>query len=137
MGNGRGRVAVGIELEALEVLNCFNNVIGLSLPDDLGELANLTEVNMAANKLAMLKDPVFKNWSKVEVLNLNRFTANPAHQRADGADPSKQAEINQQQEASGQRSKDEKARLIARAKKFGFDRVVFRVVSLRVLVMKL
>ena len=59
------------KLEALEVLNCFNNVIGLSLPDDLGELANLTEVNMAANKLAMLKDPVFKNWSKVEVLNLN------------------------------------------------------------------
>lgn len=59
------------KLKKLKVLNCFNNAIGLSLPDEIGTLAELTEVNMAANKLAMLKDVHFSSWSKVTVLNLN------------------------------------------------------------------
>ena len=53
------------------VINCFNNVIGLSLPEEIGTLTELTEVNFAANKLAMLKDTHFASWSKVTVLNLN------------------------------------------------------------------
>lgn len=58
-------------LKGLQVLNVFNNVIGLSLPDEIGTLGELEEVNLAANKLAMLKDVHFASWSKVTVLNLN------------------------------------------------------------------
>jgi len=58
-------------LTNLTVLNCFNNVIGLSLPEDVNKLTELEEVNFAANKLAMLKDAHFTGWSKVKVLNLN------------------------------------------------------------------
>lgn len=54
-----------------EDLNVFNNVIGLSLPNEIGELTELQEVNLAANKLAVLKDLHFAKWSKVTILNLN------------------------------------------------------------------
>jgi len=58
-------------LKQLKVLNAFNNQIGMSLPDEIGTLAALEEVNFAANKLVMLKDVHFASWSKVTVLNLN------------------------------------------------------------------
>jgi len=71
-GNQIKKVPPGIkELEKLELINCFNNKIGMTLPDELGTLCELTEVNFAANKLAMIKDPVFASWTKVSVLNLN------------------------------------------------------------------
>jgi len=41
------------------------------LPDEIGTLTELVEVNLAANKLAMLKDAIFASWSKVTVLNIN------------------------------------------------------------------
>ena len=59
------------ELKKLKLLNCFNNQIGLSLPNEIGELPDLEEVNLAANKLAMLKDVHFAKWSNVQILNLN------------------------------------------------------------------
>jgi len=58
-------------LTKLKVLNCFNNSIGLSLPNEIGSLGELTEVNFAANRLAMLKEVHFASWAKVTVLNLN------------------------------------------------------------------
>ena len=59
------------ELKKLKLLNVFNNQIGLSLPNEIGTLTELEEVNLAANKLAMLKDVHFAGWSKVTILNLN------------------------------------------------------------------
>lgn len=59
------------ELKKLKLLNCFNNQIGLSLPNEIGELGDLEEVNLAANKLAMLKDVHFASWANVQILNLN------------------------------------------------------------------
>ena len=58
-------------LGKLKLINCFNNSIGLSLPDEIGMLSELEEVNFAANRLAMLKDAHFASWSKVSILNLN------------------------------------------------------------------
>lgn len=58
-------------LKNLSCLNVFNNLIGLSLPEEIGTLTELEEVNVAANKLAMLKDAHFASWGKVQVLNLN------------------------------------------------------------------
>ena len=58
-------------LKSLQALNVFNNLIGLSLPEEVGQLTELEEVNFAANKLAMLKDVHFAGWGKVTVLNLN------------------------------------------------------------------
>ena len=46
-------------------------MIGLSLPEEIGTLSELNEVNFAANRLAMLKDAHFISWSKVTILNLN------------------------------------------------------------------
>ncbi|CAN0353053.1 unnamed protein product, partial [Phaeothamnion confervicola] len=41
----------------------------------------------------------------VDVLNLHRTTANPAHQRADGLDPTKQADLNQRKLVSNLESR--------------------------------
>ena len=59
------------DLKKLKLLNVFNNQIGLSLPNEIGSLPDLEEVNLAANKLAMLKDVHFASWANVQILNLN------------------------------------------------------------------
>lgn len=66
------KVPPGIKaLSKLKTLNLFNNVIGLSLPDEIGTLGDLEEVNLAANKLAKLGDVHFASWVNVTILNLN------------------------------------------------------------------
>ena len=54
-------------LTRLQVLNAFNNQIGLTLPNEIGTLSSLVEVNLAANRLAVLKDAHFAAWGNVEV----------------------------------------------------------------------
>lgn len=49
----------------------FNNTIAPSIPVGIGKLTELVEVNLAANKIAMLNDKHFEGWSKVTTLNLN------------------------------------------------------------------
>jgi len=50
-------------------LNLFNNKLK-KLPPTIGELTELEEVNLAANKLMMTTDAMFASWSKVTVLNM-------------------------------------------------------------------
>ena len=57
------------QIKGLKILNAFNNVIK-KLPPDVGGLAELEEVNFAANKLMMIDDAKFLSWSAVSVLNL-------------------------------------------------------------------
>lgn len=50
-------------------LNLFNNKLK-KLPPSIGQLTELEEVNLAANKLMMTTDAMFASWSKVTVLNM-------------------------------------------------------------------
>ena len=56
-------------LKSLTVLNAFNCMLK-KLPADIGGLAVLEEVNVAANKLMMTTDAHFLMWSSVRVLNI-------------------------------------------------------------------
>ena len=56
-------------LSKLETFNVFNNQVK-KLPEGLGLIASLEEVNAAANKLMMLSDKHFAQWSSVKVLSL-------------------------------------------------------------------
>jgi hypothetical protein len=54
---------------ALSEINLFNNQVR-KLPNSLGDLSQLEEVNFASNKLMMTLDAHFTSWRAVRVLNL-------------------------------------------------------------------
>ncbi|KAL1519424.1 hypothetical protein AB1Y20_022947 [Prymnesium parvum] len=50
-------------MRQLRTLNVYNNRVS-SIPEDVGRLENLQEVNVAGNKLMALSDKVFSAWHK-------------------------------------------------------------------------
>lgn len=62
----------GNNLPVLKVLNLFNNKLR-KIPDELGSLSSVREVNFAANKLMVVNDACFANWSSVKVRQLSKL----------------------------------------------------------------
>ena len=73
--NGNSLATLGVGLfdkcsESLTQLDLYGNKPLKKLPADIGGLAVLEEVNVAANKLMMTTDAHFLMWSSVRVLNI-------------------------------------------------------------------